>query len=171
MARRLDTALFRETRNASGSADRARELIAAGAAVNRRHKFGTTPLWQAACHGRLDLVAALLAAGADPGVYDDEGAGSLYWAASKGHAAMVERLLAAGADPNALRGIRTSFGQCGHSPLAAAIYHGHAAAVSILIEAGAATDHQYFGRTMAGYADSCGQPEIAAMLRRRRGRA
>src|SRR5215218_8664390 len=129
MARWLDTALFREARNASGSSGRVRELLAAGADVNRRHKCGNTPLWEAAFHGREDLVAILLTAGADPGVYADEGSGPLYWAASNGHRAVVERLLAAGADPNALR-------DSGHSP--------HAAVVILLIEAGAATDHRYF---------------------------
>jgi ankyrin repeat protein len=52
MARQLDTALFREARNASGSVERVRELIAAKADVNRRHKSGNTPLWWAAYHGR-----------------------------------------------------------------------------------------------------------------------
>jgi hypothetical protein len=40
--------------------------------------------------------------------------------------------------------------------------------------AGRATDHRYFDRSMAEYADWCGRPEIAAMLRRgrrRRGRS
>jgi ankyrin repeat protein len=163
MARWLDTALFRETRNASGSSGRVRELIAAGADVNRHHKCGNTPLWEAAFHGREDLVAILLAAGAAPGVYADDGSGPLYWVASKGHRPVVEALLAAGADPNAVR-------DSGHSPLAAAISNGHAAIVTLLIEAGAATDHRYFGRTMAEYVDRCGRPEIAAILRRR-GRA
>lgn len=163
MARWLDTALFRETRNASGSGERVRVLIAAGADVNRRHKCGTTPLWQAAYHGRLDLVTALLAAGAAPGVYADDGSGPLHWAAGNGHRAVVETLLAAGADPNALR-------DSGQSPLAAAISNGHAAVVALLVAAGAATDHRYFGRTMAEFADWCRRPEIAAILRRMRGR-
>jgi ankyrin repeat protein len=161
MARRLDAALFRETRNASGSAARVRELIAAGAAVNRRHKHGSTPLWEAAYHGRLDLVAALLSAGADPGVYADDGSGPLHWAAKGGHLAVVELLLARGADPNALRDSEQSV-------LAAAISNGHAAVARRLVEAGAAVDHRYFERSMPEFADWCGQPEIAAMLRRRR---
>lgn len=165
MPRRLDTDLFREARNASGSAARVRELVAAGAAVDRRHKCGNTPLWEAAYHGRLDLVAVLLAAGAGPNVYADDGSGPLHWAAAHGHIAVVEALLAAGADPNALR-------DSGQSPLAAAVSGGHAAVVARLVEAGAAVDHIYYGRSMAAFADSRGQPEIAALLRRvrRRGR-
>jgi ankyrin repeat protein len=80
MTRHLDTALFRQTRNSSGSFERIRELIAAGANVNRRHKCGNMPLWEAAYHGREDIVMVLLAAGADPNIYADDGSGPLYWA-------------------------------------------------------------------------------------------
>lgn len=159
MGRHLDTALFREARNASGSVERVRKLIAAGADVNRRHKCGNSPLWEAAYHGRADLVSVLLAAGADPGVYADDGGGPLHWAASNGHVPVVEVLLAHGADPNALR-------NSDYSVLAAAIYKGHAAVVRRLVESGAAVDHRYSGRSMPEFAEYCGQPEIAILLRR-----
>ncbi len=159
MARRLDTALFREARNASGSSTRVRELIASGADVNRRHKCGNTPLSEAASHGRVDVVSALLEAGADPGVYADDGSGPLHWAASNGHLSVVEMLLAAGASPNASR-------DSGQTPLAAAIFKGHAEIVTALLAAGASTDHPYFGRTIVGYAERYGRPEIVAILRR-----
>lgn len=161
MARQLDNALFREARNASGSVERVRELIAAGADVNRRHKCGSTPLWAAAFHGREDMVAVLRSAGADVGVYGDDGSGPLHWAASNGHLAVVEVLLAHGADPNALR-------DSGQSVLAAAISNGHAAVVRRLAEAGAAVDHRYFGHSMPEYAEWCGRPQIAVLLRRSR---
>ena len=163
MARRLDTALFREARNASGSSTRVRELIASGADVNRRHKCGNTPLSEAASHGRVDVVSALLEAGADPGVYADDGSGPLHWAANNGHLSVVEMLLAAGASPNASR-------DSGQSSLAAAISKGHAAIVTMLLAAGASTDHPYFGRTIVGYAERYGRTEIAAILRRTRWR-
>jgi ankyrin repeat protein len=159
VGRHLDTALFRETRNASGSVERVRELIAAGANVNRRHKFGNTPLWEAAFHGREDLVVALLAAGADANVYADDGGGPLHWAVQNGHVTLVELLLAHGADPNALR-------NGDFSVLAAAIAKCDDAIVRRLVEAGAAVDHRYFGRSMPEYARYCGRPEIAALLRR-----
>jgi ankyrin repeat protein len=159
MGRHLDTALFREARNASGSIDRIRELIAAGANVNRRHKCGSTPLWEAAYHGRQDIVAILLAAGADAAVYGDDGSGPLHWAANNGHLEIVETLLACGADPNALRDSE-------QSALNAAVSNGHAKIVEVLVAAGAAVEHRYFDRSMAEYADWCKQPKIAAMLRR-----
>ena len=159
MARHLDNLLFREARSASGSLARVRELIAAGADVNRRGKCGSTPLWYAAYHGREDIAIALLDAGADPGIYADDGSGPLYWAASNGHLSVVELLLGRGADPNALR-------DSGSSPLSAAIHHGRTAIVRRLVEAGAAVDHRYFDRSMPKYAEWCGWPEIATMLRR-----
>jgi ankyrin repeat protein len=161
VARHLDTALFRETRNASGSVARVGELIAAGADVNRRHKCGNTPLWEAAYHGRSDLVAILLMAGADPNICADDGSGPLHWAANNGHLAIVEQLLGCGAAPNALR-------DSGQSVLAAAISNGHAEIVRRLVEAGAAVDHRYFNRSMPEYAEWCRQPGIAILLRRSR---
>jgi len=158
MGRHLDTGLFREARNASGSTDRVRELIAAGADVNRRHKCGNTPLWEAAYHGRQDIVAILLAANADAAVYADDGSGPLHWAAHNGHLEIVKTLLACGADPNALR-------DSGLSVLAGAVSNGDAKIVEVLVAAGAAVDHRYFDRSMAEYADWCKQPKIAAFLR------
>jgi hypothetical protein len=159
--RQSDTALFRETRNAGGSVERVRELISSGADVNRRHKYGQTPLWEAAYHGQTEIVAVLLAAGADPNIYGDDGSGPLYWAASNGHLAVVQRLLCGGADPNAIR-------DSGLSVLAGAISGGHADIVRRLLEDGAAVDHQYCGRSMPDYAEWCREPGIAAILRRPR---
>ena len=161
MGRHLDTELYRETRNASGSLSRVRELIEAGADVNRRHKYGTTPLWRAAFHGRQDVVAVLLAAGADPGIYADDKSGPLHWAAQNGYLEVVEALLSAGADPHAQR-------DSGYSVLAAAISHGHAAIVARLIAAGASIDHRYYGLTMVEHAERCKQPAIAHLLHRSR---
>ena len=159
MARHLDTALFREARNASGSVKRVRELLVAGADVNRRHKYGQTPLWEAAFHGREDIVAALLAGGADPNIYADDGGGPLQWAASNGHHEVVDLLLAHGADPNAHR-------NGDYTVLAAAISKGHGAVVRRLVEAGASVDHRCSGRAMPEYAERNGWPEIAVWLRR-----
>jgi len=161
VGRHLDTALFREVRNASGSLGRVRTLITAGANVNRRHKCGNTPLWAAAYQGRTDLVAVLFEAGADPNIYGDDGSGPLHWASSNGHLAVVEQLLGRGADPNALR-------DSGQSVLAAAIRNGHAEVVRRLVEVGAAVGHRYLDRSMPEFADWCRQPGIAGMLRRSR---
>ncbi|HUR53872.1 MAG TPA: ankyrin repeat domain-containing protein [Gemmataceae bacterium] len=161
MGRYLDTALFRETRNVNGSVARVRSLIEGGADVNRRHKCGNTPLWEAAYHGRKDVVAVLLEAGAKHALYADDGSGPLHWAASRGHVEVVRMLLAIGADPNALRdGV--------NSILGAAISNGHAEVVCELVEAGAAVDRRYLGMTLIAFAEWCGHPAIAAILRRSR---
>jgi ankyrin repeat protein len=159
MGRQADTALFREARNVSGSVDRLRELIAAGADVNRRHKYGHTPLHEAAFHVRIDMVTVLLAAGADPNICGNDGGGPLFWAARGEHLELVELLLTNGADPNALRDGEAS-------PLWVAISNRHATIVQRLVEAGAAVDHRFWGQTMLECAAS--QPEIAAILRRAR---
>ena len=159
MGRHLDTALFREARNVSGSVERVRELIAAGADVNRRHKYGHTPVHEAAFHGRIDMVTVLLAAGADPNMCGDDGGGPLFWAARGGHLELVELLLTNGAAPNALRDGKAS-------PLWVAISNRYVTIVQRLVEAGAAVDHQFWGQTMLECAAS--QPEIAAILRRGR---
>lgn len=161
MGKHHDTALFREARNVNGSAERTRSLIEGGADVNRRHKCGCTPLWQAAYHGREDLVAVLLGAGADPAVCADDGSGPLHWAAGNGHLGVVRLLLAAGADVNAAQ-------ESGRSVLAAAVSNGHRDVVGVLVAAGASADHRYFGRSMPEFAEWCRQPEIAALLRRSR---
>ncbi len=161
MGRHLDTALYRTTRNASGSVDRVRELIASGADVNRRHDCGNTPLWYAAYHGREDTVSVLLAAGANVGVYAYDGSGPLHWAASHGHLAVVVILLKHGADPNALR-------DSGYSVLEAAIRNRHTEVVRRLVEAGAAVDCRYFNQSRPEDAEWCRQPEIAVILRRAR---
>ena len=164
MARYLDKQLWGETRKASGSLTHIRELIAAGADVNRRGKCGTTPLWYAAYHGRVDIVAALLEAGADPNVNAEDGSGPLHFAANNGHLAVVKQLLDRHANPNTHRG------DSGYTPLAAAISHGNAEIVRWLVQAGASVEHRYFGLLMPEYAERQKQPEIAAFLRQSRWR-
>ena len=57
----------------AGDLDKARSLLAAGAAIDARDETGRTPLMLAAHAGNLSLVAALLAAGADVNASADGG--------------------------------------------------------------------------------------------------
>lgn len=77
-------------------------LLAAGAEVDARTKWGTTALWSAAIAGRGDLVDFLLRHGADLETRDQEGRTVLIFVAKHGPIGdMVSRLLAHGADVNA----------------------------------------------------------------------
>ena len=58
-------------------------LVAAGADVDRRSKYGKTPLISAAYHGRVECAKILLAAHADDSVEDNKGKTAMRWAELK----------------------------------------------------------------------------------------
>jgi ankyrin repeat protein len=115
---------------------------------------------------RLEALDALLARGArlEANVYRGT---ALMWAAATGRVAAVQRLIELGADPNE----RSTFGGPEHGegtvPLHLAAQAGHLEVIRVLLEAGAdrtVRDALYDG-TPEGWADYCGQPEAAALLR------
>jgi ankyrin repeat protein len=80
--------------------ERAKQLIAAGADVNRCPKNGVGPLhW--ACRGDAELVDLLIAAGAKVNATTDGGKTPLHYAAQFRQSGIVAALLKAKADPNA----------------------------------------------------------------------
>ena len=105
-----------------------KQLIAAGADVNRRSKNGFSPLHWACCR-HPELVAVLIAAGADVNAKDEEGGTPLHWAALHTMPETVEALLKAKADPNARD-------KKGWSPLALAADNNGAEIVAVLRQAG-----------------------------------
>ena len=81
----------------TGDAAGARELIAKGADVNAKFRYGQTPLFKAAERGNTEVVKLLLEKGADVNVRDTfYGATALTWAADKGHIEIVRALLEKG---------------------------------------------------------------------------
>lgn len=72
--------------------------IEAGADLNQRDDFGSTPLIIAAVFNRPKVAAALLAAGADSSLRDAQGSNPLHIAALLGRTEVVRSLLDAGAD-------------------------------------------------------------------------
>jgi ankyrin repeat protein len=155
MSRHLDKQLFSKVRAVSASVDDVAAMLAKGADPNRRGKYGSTPLEQAAANGHTDIALLLLNAGADPSNRSDDHSTPLYWSAAKGHLAIVRLLLDRGADPNAYR-------DHDQSPLFHAISEGHHEVVKLLLMSGANPDHDYRGSTAIDYALRYGD---AAMIR------
>ena len=108
----------------------ARLLLTAGADVNAKNKWGSTPLHAAAREGHTEAVRLLLEAGADVNAENEDGETPLHWAAWEGHTDVVRLLLAAGADVNAKdKDVRT--------PLHLAAKKERPDVVRLLLEAGA----------------------------------
>ena len=147
-----------------------RLLIERGVDVNAKGVDGTTALHHAVNADHLTIADLLLRAGADAAAGDRYGVTPLYLACLNGNAEMIQRLLDAGADPNigdatgetrvddgrpqrrasprcALlldRGARVDARdpEFGQTALMIAVRENHAAAVDLLISAGAAVNAQ-----------------------------
>ena len=78
------------------------DLLASGADVNARDRYGRTPLMEAVYGGHADTVEALLKRGADANAKDASGWTALMEAASKSRSCAVRSLLAHGAEVNAV---------------------------------------------------------------------
>jgi ankyrin repeat protein len=105
-------------------------LIAAGANVNAKNRYGITPLVLAATTGNAAIVKTLLHAGADPRVVVPETGSVLIVAARTGSPEVIKSLLASGADANLAE--RYS----GQTALMWATAEGHSEAVKALIAGG-----------------------------------
>jgi len=105
-------------------------LIAKGADVNAKNKYGSTPLHRAASGGHKEITEILIAKGADVNAKNHRGMTPLQFAAMKGHKEIAELLIAKGADVNAKE-------NHGRTPLHGAAFHGHKEVVELLITQGA----------------------------------
>jgi len=81
--------------NEDVSIESLQKLIDAGADVNARNKYGSTPLHRAIEINRMDIVDFLLEQGCEPSL-----SSALARAAESGRVQIAERLLKAGANPN-----------------------------------------------------------------------
>ena len=134
----------------AGSADRPREP-----SVDR---FGRTPLWWAARHGRLDEVQRLLMDGGDPNQADMDGEGPLHAAARWGHVDVVELLFQHGADV----GSRALYGM---TPLQVAVEQAQlGAARALLTHRADANARDLFGRSPLHAAVARGNGELVGLL-------
>ncbi|MEG4393940.1 ankyrin repeat domain-containing protein [Microcoleus sp. BROC3] len=85
----------------AGSKEVAELLIAKGADVNAKHKYGWTPLHSAAMSDRIKVAQTLIAKGADVNAKDTHGRTPLHFAAAFDGIKVAQTLIAKGADVNA----------------------------------------------------------------------
>ena len=94
-----------------------RQLVAAGAEVDKLSKYGKTPIISAAYHGRTACAKLLLDAHADPSIQDHKGKTAMRWAELKsGKLACreVAELLKQHAGKLVQARQRLAFARCGH---------------------------------------------------------
>ena len=113
-----------------GSNEVVKALLANGADVNAKDKYGATALMVASEKSYLEVVKALLAKGADVNAKDNNGVTALMVASGNGHTEVVNLLLANGADVNAKD-------NDGLTALRMASQFGHSEVVKVLLAKGA----------------------------------
>ncbi len=112
-----------------GLTDEVKSLLADGASVQARDRFGNTALLRAALSGRHHTVQALLDAGSDINHQNLIGSNAIYRAAKGGRKRSVKVLIAAGADFNQPNDKDLT-------PLLAAAYNGDTKLVDMFLELG-----------------------------------
>jgi ankyrin repeat protein len=142
-----------------GNLSTVQTLLAQGADINAKGKYGTTALMDAVRKGHTKIVEVLLANGADVNAKDDKlGSTALMSAAMKGHTETVEALLAKGADVNAKD-------KDGFTALTFAAFSGNTKTVEVLLAQGADVDAKdKDGETALMLATQMGHTEIAEAL-------
>ena len=125
-----------------------REFLSAGADVNAKNAFGSTPLHEAALLGHKELGEILIAEGADVNAKGFGDSTLLHYAARLGAIEIAEWLIANGANVNAIAGIGAGLygGSVGKSqedtPLFVAEYHGQKEMADLLRKHGGKTGHE-----------------------------
>lgn len=145
---------------ALGRADRVRDLLAAGAAVDDVSPDGFTPLHYAAFFGHLPLARLLVDRGAalDPRARSDMAVTPLHSAVAGRHHEVAMLLVEAGADVNAVQ-------HQGWTPLHAAAQYGDRALVEALLAHGADPQARAEdGTTSTELAAAGGFAEVAMLL-------
>ena len=154
---RMDAALRRA--DGGGEIEEARRLIAAGADMAAKDRFGETALHLAATFSHEGVVMILLEAGADVGAKDEAGDTALHDAAWDGHEGVLKMLLHKGGDVAATN-------KNGDTALHSAAANGRDELATMLLGAGA----DLFAKNNAGdtalvLAEKKGHEGVARVLR------
>ncbi len=134
------------------------QLLAEGASIRARDRFGNTALLRAARTGEKEVVRLFLARGADVHLQNLAGSTALLRAATMNRRRTVKILLEAGADPNTPN-------RGGITPLIAAAYNGDRRNVKQLLAAGSRPGvRDATGKSPIVYAAGRGYTRIVAGL-------
>lgn len=114
----------------SGDIDKVRQLIENGYSVNKKDKYGITPLQLAADSGYKDIVKLLIKKGARVNETNNANIAPIHLAASNGHVNTVKLLIKYGADVNIQD-------EDEKTPLCFAVEYGHTKVIALLKENGA----------------------------------
>jgi ankyrin repeat protein len=140
--------------------NKVKNLLAAGADINKKDDEGKPLLLWAASGDFFDMCALLLERGAKINAVDNNGETALMHAAEKGHAKICELLLEKGAKINARNEV------LGETALMYAAWVGHARVCEILLMHKASIRAKdYDRRTVLKIAEQGGDEETIALLR------
>jgi uncharacterized protein len=146
---------------ASWNIEKMEQALSNGASVNTQISKGLTPLHNAACSGKLEVIAFLLSKGADPNIKDELGSTPLHLAAAKNRKDVTQLMLAHNANVNISNGR-------GIFPLLYAICFQDSALVQLLLQAGGHVTlliRGYQNKTLLEHAEEKGGIEIINLLK------
>ncbi len=142
----------------NGCANVVETLLAGGALLEAKDRFGNAPLAHAARENRLEVMKLLLARGADVAHQNVGGSSALFLAIERHHPQAAELLIEHGADANLP-------GRSGSTPLAAAAFAGEAQIVETLLAHHADPNiADRTGKAPIVYAAARGRPDIVKLL-------
>jgi len=148
-----------------------KDMLAKGADVNTKRKYGGTPLSNAVDGGHADVIKLLLAHGADVNTSGSLDQAPLYSAAWRGQVEVMKLLLAHGADVNAGDEYgqtplhKASGNKYGDTPFHTDLPEGQADVIKLLLAHGANINiKDKYGKTPLSIASDKGHVEVVKLL-------
>jgi ankyrin repeat protein len=144
----------------NGNYEMTRILLAAGAKIDGRSKFGRAILVEPVAKGDSNVVTLLLNSGAGPDIQGKSGTPLIFEAAKNGHRKVVSALIAAGCDITV-----TSGGDTPMPVLMPAIQRNDEKMTRILLAGGASIKAEYKGEDMYWHAKKLGYKQLYTVLK------